>query len=153
MPEELPLERNFRITNNNTIDINVGKRVRLRRTLLGLSQEELGAELNVNFQQPQKYERGPNQISTARLWDISQILDVPISYFSDYMTEATMRSSPRGVADGVDSDMAINEAVKDQMARRETLELVRVYHMIEDAAIRRSATDIVKSIAAGLPTK
>ena len=53
MPEELPLERNFRITNNNTIDINVGKRVRLRCTLLGLSQEELGAELNVNFQQPQ----------------------------------------------------------------------------------------------------
>ena len=58
MPAESPLERNFRITNNNAIDKHVGKRVRLRRTLLGLSQEQLGAELNVTFQQVQKYERG-----------------------------------------------------------------------------------------------
>jgi ribosome-binding protein aMBF1 (putative translation factor) len=76
------VERNFRITNNNAIDMHVGKRVRLRRTLLGMSQEQLGAELNVTFQQVQKYERGANRISASRLWDISQILDVPISYFS-----------------------------------------------------------------------
>ena len=75
-------EQNFRITNNNAIDMHVGKRVRLRRTLLGMSQEQLGAELNVTFQQVQKYERGANRISASRLWDISQILDVPISYFS-----------------------------------------------------------------------
>ena len=74
------VERNFRITNNNAIDMHVGKRVRLRRTLLGMSQEQLGAELNVTFQQVQKYERGANRISASRLWDISQILDVPISY-------------------------------------------------------------------------
>jgi len=75
------VERNFRITNNNAIDMHVGKRVRLRRTLLGMSQEQLGAELNITFQQVQKYERGANRISASRLWDISQILDVPISYF------------------------------------------------------------------------
>ena len=75
------VERNFRITNNNAIDMHVGKRVRLRRTLLGMSQEQLGAEPNVTFQQVQKYERGANRISASRLWDISQILDVPISYF------------------------------------------------------------------------
>ena len=75
------VERNFRITNNNAIDMHVGKRLRLRRTLLGMSQEQLGAELNVTFQQVQKYERGANRISASRLWDISQILDVPISYF------------------------------------------------------------------------
>ena len=75
------VERNFRITNNNAIDMHVGKRVRLRRTLLGMSQEQLGAELNVTFQQVQKYERGANRVSASRLWDISQILDVPISYF------------------------------------------------------------------------
>ena len=75
------VERNFRITNNNAIDMHVGKRVRLRRTLLGMSQEQLGAELNVTFQQVQKYERGANWISASQLRDISQILDVPISYF------------------------------------------------------------------------
>ena len=79
------VERNFRITNNNAIDMHVGNRVRLRRTLLGISQEQLGAELNVTFQQVQKYERGANRISASRLWDISQILDVPISYFFDDM--------------------------------------------------------------------
>ena len=153
MPAESPLERNFRITNNNAIDKHVGKRVRLRRTLLGLSQEQLGAELNVTFQQMQKYERGANRISASRLWDISQILDVLIGYFFDDMTENTMRSSPRRVASGVDSGMPANVAVKDPMARRETLELVRVYYTIEDAGICRRAADIVKSIAAALPTK
>ena len=75
------IERNFRITNNNAIDMHVGKRVRLRRTLLGMSQEQLGTELNITFQQVQKYERGANRISASRLWDIGQILDVPISFF------------------------------------------------------------------------
>ena len=60
-------DRNFRITNNNAIDIYVGKRVRLRRTLLGMSQELLGAELNVTFQQVQEYERGTNWISASQL--------------------------------------------------------------------------------------
>ena len=70
------------------------KRLQLWRTLLGLSQEQLGAELNVTFQQVQKYERGANRISASRLWDMSQILDVPVSYFFDDMSETTMRSSP-----------------------------------------------------------
>ena len=91
------MERNFRITNANAIDMHVGKRVRLRRTLLGMSQEQLGTELNITFQQVQKYERGANRISALRLWDISQILDVPISYFFDDMSQDTMKSSPRYV--------------------------------------------------------
>ena len=57
--DEERTEKNFRITNNNAVDMHVGKRVRLRRTLLGLSQEQLGTELNITFQQVQKYERGP----------------------------------------------------------------------------------------------
>ena len=59
MTKDAPVERHHRITNHNAIDLHVGKRVRLRRTLLGLSQEQLGAELNITFQQVQKYERGP----------------------------------------------------------------------------------------------
>ncbi|MFZ9134571.1 MAG: helix-turn-helix domain-containing protein, partial [Candidatus Puniceispirillaceae bacterium] len=121
------VERNFRITNNNAIDMHVGKRVRLRRTLLGMSQEQLGAELNITFQQVQKYERGANRISASRLWDISQILDVPISYFFDDMSENTMRSSPRWVSRGDVMDAMTSQPLKDPMARRETLELLRAY--------------------------
>ena len=98
--DEERTERNFRITNNNAVDMHVGKRVRLRRTLLGMSQEQLGTELNITFQQVQKYERGANRISASRLWDIGQILDVPINYFFDDMTENTMQSSPRRVSRG-----------------------------------------------------
>ena len=65
------MERNSRITNNNAIDMHVGKGVRLRRTLPGMSQEQLGIELNITFQQVQKYERGANRVSASRLWDIS----------------------------------------------------------------------------------
>ena len=65
MPAESPSERNFRITNNNAIDKHVGRRVRLRRTLLGMSQEQLGAELNITFQQVQKYERDEKHLSLS----------------------------------------------------------------------------------------
>ena len=143
-------ERNYRITNNNAIDLHVGKRVRLRRTLLGLSQEQLGAELNVTFQQVQKYERGANRISASRLWDISQILDVPMGYFFDDMSESTMQSSPRWVAGGAVSGAEGDEAVKDPMARRETLELVRAYYSIEVPAVRKRVADMVRAVAATL---
>ena len=112
------VKRNFLITNNNEIDMHVGKRVRLRR---GMSQWQLGAELNVTFQQVQKYERGANRISASRLWDISQILDVPISYFFDDMSEGTMRSSPRWISRGDNADVLNGEQIKDPTARRETL--------------------------------
>ena len=91
------MERNFRITNNNAIDMHVGKRVRLRRTLLGMSQEQLGTELNITSQQVQKYERGANRVSASPLWDGSQILDVPRSCFFDDMSQDTIKSLPRCV--------------------------------------------------------
>ena len=77
MTDRQPVERHHRIPPNDAIALHVGKRLRLRRTLLGMSQEQLGAELNITFQQVQKYERGANRISASRLRDLSQILDVP----------------------------------------------------------------------------
>ena len=88
-------KRNFRVTNNNAIDMHVGKRVRLLRTLLGMSQEQISTELNITFQQVQKYERGAKRIIASRLLYINQILDVPVSYFFDDMSKDTMMSSPR----------------------------------------------------------
>jgi len=119
------LDKNFRVTNNNAVDVHVGKRVRLRRTLLGMSQEQLGASLNITFQQVQKYERGANRISASRLWDISQILDVQISYFFDDMSQDTMKISPLCVSCAVEVLDGCGDQLRDPMARRETLELVR----------------------------
>ena len=91
---------NYQITNNNPIDVHVGRRVRLRRTLLGMSQEQLGDALNITFQQVQKYERGSNRISASRLWDIGQILDVPVSFFFDDISDDTAAHSPRRMKAG-----------------------------------------------------
>ncbi len=144
------VERNFRVTNNNAIDMHVGKRIRLRRTLLGMSQEQLGSELDITFQQVQKYERGANRVSASRLWDISQILDSPTNYFFDDMSENTMRSSPRRVSRGADDVDLSDEQTKDPMARRETLELVRTYYSIKTPLVRKRVSDMVKSIAVTL---
>ena len=146
------LDKNFRVTNNNAVDVHVGKRVRLRRTLLGMSQEQLGASLNITFQQVQKYERGANRISASRLWDISQILDVQISYFFDDMTDDTMRSSPRRVSRGESIDFG-DDNVRDPMARRETLELVRTYYSIERPKVRKRIAEMVKSLATTINEK
>ena len=144
------IERNFRITNNNAIDMHVGKRVRLRRTLLGMSQEQLGTELNITFQQVQKYERGANRISASRLWDIGQILDVPISYFFDDMSQDTMKSSPRRIGRVGEVINQHGDQMRDPMARRETLELVRTYYIIEKPIDRKRISEMVKSIATTL---
>ena len=71
----------------NPIDLYVGSRVRMRRSLLGMSQERLAAELGVTFQQVQKYERGLNRIGASRLWDLSQVLGVSVAYFYENLDE------------------------------------------------------------------
>ncbi|MEQ8393866.1 helix-turn-helix transcriptional regulator [Thalassobaculum sp.] len=141
---------NYQITNNNPIDVHVGRRVRLRRTLLGMSQEQLGDALNITFQQVQKYERGSNRISASRLWDIGQILDVPVSFFFDDISDDTAAHSPRRMkAGGVKDEYEENPA--DPMARRETLELVRAYYSIKNPNLRKRITEMVKSVATALP--
>ena len=144
------VERNFRITNNNAIDMHVGKRLRLRHTLLGMRQEQLGAKLNITFQQVHNYERGANRISASRLWDISQILDVRVSYLSDDMSECAMRSSPSWISRGDNADVLTGEQIKGRVAPRETLESVRTYYTIEKPAVRKRIARMVKSIATKL---
>lgn len=141
---------NYQITNNNPIDVHVGRRVRLRRTLLGMSQEQLGDALNITFQQVQKYERGSNRISASRLWDIAQILDVPVSFFFDDMSDDTAAHSPRRMKAGTAKD-EYEENPTDPMARRETLELVRAYYSIKNPNLRKRITEMVKSVATALP--
>src|SRR3954451_12826916 len=131
------------------IDVHVGSRVRLRRTLLGMSQEKLGEAIGLTFQQVQKYERGANRIGASRLFDLSRVLDVPISFFFDDMPEPlaggygsyqTTRAAG-GFAEGQDGFGA-----DEVLNRRETLELVRAYYRITDHAVRKRVFDLIKSM-------
>lgn len=123
------------------VDVHVGSRVRLRRTLLGLSQEKLGEAIGLTFQQVQKYERGANRIGASRMYDLSQVLSVPVSYFYEDMTdEVKHRPIGTGVVPG-------QVAEKDPLTRRETLELVRAYYKIERPSVRKRIFELVKSVA------
>lgn|SRR3990167_4807482 len=129
----------------NPVDIHVGSRVRLRRTLLGLSQEKLGDAVGLTFQQIQKYERGANRIGASRLFQLSRILDVPISFFFDDLP-AALKTTEGQVAWGLrERDQKTIEP--DPLARRETLELVRAYYKIADPRVRKRLFELTKSLA------
>ena len=87
------VERGERESRPSPIDVHVGSRIRLRRTLLGMSQERLGESLGLTFQQVQKYERGVNRVGASRLFDLSRVLDVPISFFFDDMPESSLQQA------------------------------------------------------------
>ncbi|HEV7371749.1 helix-turn-helix transcriptional regulator [Arenibaculum sp.] len=123
------------------IDIHVGARLRLRRTLLGLSQEKLGEAVGITFQQLQKYERGANRISASRLYHLAQVLDVPVGFFFEDM--------PIGqpAAEGARVVQLPTETDEfESMAKRETLELVRAYYRIGDPNVRRRAFELIKAL-------
>ena len=129
------------------IDVHVGSRIRLRRTLLGMSQERLGDSLGLTFQQVQKYERGVNRVGASRLFDLSRVLDVPISFFFDDMPDslaATFGGAPARRAGG--SQDAADPFGDDTLSRRETLELVRAYYRITDPSVRKRVFDLIKSM-------
>jgi transcriptional regulator with XRE-family HTH domain len=127
------------------IDVHVGSRVRLRRTLLGMSQERLGDALGLTFQQVQKYERGVNRIGASRLFDLSRVLDVPISFFFDDMPDA-MGGSATAMRRGLGLSESQDGFEDDTLHRRETLELVRAYYRITDPAVRKRVFDLIKSL-------
>lgn len=126
---------------HHPIDVHVGSRVRLRRTLLGLSQQKLGNRLGLTFQQVQKYERGANRISASRLFELGKIMDVPINFFFDDMP----LEKPDTISQLADEDD--NKFEHKFLAKRETLELVRAYYRITDTNVRKRLFDVVKSIA------
>lgn len=128
----------------NPVDVHVGSRVRLRRTLLGTSQAKLGEALDLTFQQVQKYERGANRIGASRLWDLSRVLDCPVTFFFEGMDEQTAGSSPRNLS-SESPEVAPRE--DNPMSKRETLELVRAYYRIDDFHIRRRIYELAKALA------
>lgn len=130
----------------NPVDIHVGARIRLRRTLLGMSQEKLGEAIGLTFQQVQKYERGTNRVGASRLYDLSLVLDVPIQYFYDDMADTVAEQAPRLRA-GL-SEAPEDSYERDPMAKRETLELVRAYYRVKDPHVRKRIFELCKAMAA-----
>jgi transcriptional regulator with XRE-family HTH domain len=129
------------------IDVHVGSRIRLRRTLLGMSQERLGEALGLTFQQVQKYERGVNRVGASRLFDLSRVLDVPISFFFDDMPDSLTSAFGSPAARRATGFNEPSDSFSDDtLNRRETLELVRAYYRITDPAIRKRVFELIKSM-------
>lgn len=143
----MPASKNpvIRTGKPNPVDIHVGSRVRLRRTLLGLSQEKLGEAVGLTFQQIQKYERGANRIGSSRLYALSCILDVPVSFFFEDMPAEISGKGGRPVPGVVSRTQHGFSA--DPLAKRETLELVRAYYKIKEPTVRKRLFELAKSLA------
>lgn len=127
----------------NPVDTHVGKRLRLRRTILGMSQEELAKNLGITFQQVQKYEKGVNRIGSSRLFDIAQVLSVPVSFFFEEYGD----SNPiYGFAEDT-SKFEHEKDDKGEVSNREIMSLVKAYCQIKSADTRKKAIDLIKSLA------
>ena len=124
----------------NPIDKHVGSRVRMRRVLVGMSQEKLGEALGLTFQQVQKYEKGTNRIGASRLQQISKILGMPVEFFFEGSPQPEMETA--GFRDGADTTY-----VADFLATNEGVQLNRAFLKIKDAKIRRRIVDLVSSLA------
>ncbi len=109
------------------VDVHVGKRVRHRRWLVGMTQQQLAEKVGIKFQQIQKYETGMNRVSASRLWDISAALSVPVSFFFEGLS-----SQDHANTDGASQDIPL-DILKD----KEALELVRSYYAIPETQRRR----------------
>jgi transcriptional regulator with XRE-family HTH domain len=125
----------------NPVDKYVGSRVRMRRIMLGMSQEKLGEALGLTFQQVQKYEKGTNRVGASRLQQISEILQVPVSFLFEGGPGAIETANGFGEA-------ASPTYVSDFLATSEGLALTRAFTRIADTKLRRSIVDLVEQIAA-----
>ena len=124
----------------NLTDQHVGRRVRMRRLMLAMSQEKLAAALSLTFQQVQKYERGANRISASRLQQLSHILQVPVAFFFEGAPNA---SAPHGSNGSALSMAQINDFVSDS----DGLRLIGAFMQIDNAALRRRIVMLVQEIA------
>lgn len=125
----------------NEIDFYVGKRLRRRRRLLGLTQQALGDKVGIRFQQIQKYECGANRISAARLFELSEALSVPIQYFYEGLMD-----------DEMDMDDEMEFIAPDVLSKKETMDLVRAYYSMGEAP-RKHLLDLAKSLENGTKPK
>ncbi len=126
------------------IDIHVGARVRFRRRLLGMNQTKLAGAIGVSYQQLQKYERAVNLISASRLFNLSRVLDVPISYFFEDLSPAAAGGGRRRARGLSEAPPAVLEP--DSLSKPETVELIRAYHRVKDPGLRKRVLDLLQAL-------
>ncbi len=129
----------------NPMDIHVGSRVRLRRMVIGMSQEKLGEQMGLTFQQIQKYEKGTNRIGASRLFQLSQILDVPVQFFFE---DAPFAVSGRGANPHAGFAESKTESyLLDFLNSRDGLELNRAFVKITDPKVRKRVVELVRALS------
>lgn len=120
------------------VDIHVGKRLRMRRTIMGMSQDALGTAIGITFQQIQKYERGANRMGSSRLYEFARILGVDVSYFFEEYESGNISGLAESNAPAFEHE---------QVASRETLEMMRAYYKISSPRVRRGLLELMKTLA------
>ena len=136
----------------NPVDVHVGNRIRLRRTILHITQQQMAEMLGLTFQQIQKYEKGMNRVGASRLWDISRVLEVPMGFFFEDMDEDVVKNSPRMLNKNQSEKNYFLEVDRrsfddDPMKRKETLELVRAYYKIPNRSIARNLFNLMVALS------
>jgi len=126
----------------NPIDVHVGSRVKLRRTMQGMSQEKLGDALGITFQQIQKYEKGTNRIGASRMQQISAALKVPVSFFFEDAPTGVGAAATAGLAEASSTSYVV-----DFLSSTEGIQLNRAFVRITNPAIRRKVVEMVKTLA------
>ena len=126
----------------NPVDVHVGNRMRIRRTILGYSQQYIAHRLGITFQQIQKYEKGENRVGASRLWDISKVLKVKMDYFFEDMPKETLKSSPMMLIAPEENNLDI-EAENDPMKKADTVHLVKAYYEIANRKVRRNMLRLI----------
>lgn len=128
--------------NPNPIDVHVGSRVRMRRMLIGMSQERLGEQLGLTFQQVQKYEKGSNRVSASRLYQMAKILGVPVQYFFEDLPQESAGGLEPGFAESAGEPVIMNF-----LTSSEGLQLNKAFTQIKDATVRRKVVELVRAIS------
>ena len=133
----------------NPIDVYIGQRIRIRRRLLGLSQEALSKKMGITFQQVQKYERGLNRIGASRLWDIMQILGVDANYFFMGMDEEISKQSPRNIilSENLEQVEQENPIKNDIMQDSDFIKLAKAYERIKDTQAGEHIRGLIFSVS------
>ncbi len=131
----------LRAISKQDVDTHVGKRLRLRRTMMGLSQEAVARAVGITFQQVQKYEKGSNAMNANRLYEFARFMNVPVAYFFEGL-EASAAQSAQGFSESA-AEKFDHKGVSD----RESLEIMKAFKRIKEQVIRKRLADLVRAVA------
>jgi transcriptional regulator with XRE-family HTH domain len=138
------------MSNPHVVDTHVGQRLRIRRNMLGITQGDLGEKVGLTFQQIQKYELGTNRISASRLFEISRVLSVPITFFFENID---LRDDPSVRPYDFHEENEDYGEESDPLKRRDTLELLQAFYAIQDEDVRTKMFDLVKILQTAVKPK